>query len=59
MWLDSLLASRNDLGAVCSESAFASARSDDNDFPRVINVEGPPIRYADVEHSQSRDVWDN
>ena len=44
---------------MCSESAFASADSDDRDFPHISKIEDPPISFADIGRSQYHDVWND
>ena len=59
VWLDPLLDSGNGSGAVCSESAFASADFDCSEFPHISKIEDPPISFAGVECSQYRNVWND
>ena len=59
MWLNPLPGSGNDFGVVISESAFAAADVGCSEFPRISNIEDPPIGFADVERSQYQDVWND
>ena len=42
-----------------SEGAFAAADVGCSKFPHVSKIEGPPMRFADVERSQYEDVWND
>ena len=52
MWLNPLSDSGNSFGAVISESAFAAADFECNEFSYIAKIEDPPISSADVERSQ-------
>ena len=60
IWLNPLLDSGNDFGAVISESAFAAAGVGCNEFPHTSKIDYPPISFfADIERSQYQDVWND
>ena len=59
MWLNLLPGSGKGFGAGLSESAFAAADVDCSEFPHINKIEDPPISFADVERSQSQDVWND
>ena len=51
------LESGDDFGAVCSESAFASADFNSSEFLHVTKIEDPPISFADVERLHYQRIW--
>ena len=44
-------------GAMCSESAFATADFDCSEFAHIREIEDCPIRFTVCECSQHRDIW--
>ena len=59
MWLNPLLDSRNSVEAVFSESAFATADFECSEFQHISKMDGRSSNFADVEHSQYQDVWND